>query len=113
MGNKKDNKNAPSSGEKPVATGAVKTGKVKKINESSEKFLALVDKILAGLWQVGVFIGFLFVCQKAYNIRLYAVEEFGAVIHEFDPYFNFRSAEYLVEHGWNKFMNWSVSPISH
>ena len=107
MGNKKENKNTPSNEEKPAPTDATKSGKSRKNNnETSGEFLALVDKILAVLWQVGVFIGFLFVCQKSYNIRLYAVEEYGAVIHEFDPYFNFRSAEYLVEHGWTKFINW-------
>ena len=102
-------KNTPSNEEKTAPTDTTKSGKSRRNNnETSGEFLALVDKILAVLWQVGVFIGFLFVCQKSYNIRLYAVEEYGAVIHEFDPYFNFRSTEYLVEHGWTKFINWSV-----
>lgn len=56
-----------------------------------------------GLLQV---IGMLLVFSKAYNIRLHAVNEYGAVIHEFDPYFNFRATEYLVANGWNKFINW-------
>jgi hypothetical protein len=25
-------------------------------------------------------------CVEAYNIRLYAINEYGRVIHEFDPY---------------------------
>ncbi len=29
----------------------------------------------------------------AYNIRLIAIKEFGTVIHEFDPYFNYRATE--------------------
>jgi len=33
------------------------------------------------------------ICQEAYRIRLYAVAEFGRVIHEFDPYFNYRATE--------------------
>lgn len=28
------------------------------------------------------------------------------VIHEFDPYFNFRAAQYLYDHGWNAFAKW-------
>ena len=28
-----------------------------------------------------------------YNIRLIAIREFGTVIHEFDPYFNYRATE--------------------
>jgi hypothetical protein len=30
----------------------------------------------------------------------------GPVIHEFDPYFNFRATEYLYEHGRAKFFKW-------
>lgn len=29
----------------------------------------------------------------AYKIRLQAIEEYGPVIHEFDPYFNYRATE--------------------
>lgn len=46
------------------------------------------------------------ICYVAYNIRLHAVTTFGRVIHEFDPYFNFRATEYLVTNGWSKFINW-------
>ena len=42
----------------------------------------------------------------AYDIRLYAVKEYGRIIHEFDPWFNYRATEYLAEHGWFKFCNW-------
>ena len=30
----------------------------------------------------------------SYTIRLHSVTTFGKVIHEFDPYFNFRATEY-------------------
>jgi dolichyl-diphosphooligosaccharide--protein glycosyltransferase len=39
-------------------------------------------------------------------IRLYAVEVYGRVIHEFDPWFNFRATQYLVDNGWKKFFGW-------
>jgi len=42
----------------------------------------------------------------AYKIRLYAVINYGRVIHEFDPWFNFRATEYLVNNGWDKFKVW-------
>jgi len=45
-------------------------------------------------------------CLRAYRIRLHAVQTFGYVIHEFDPWFNFRATEYLAEHGWTKFFHW-------
>ena len=37
----------------------------------------------------------------AYDIRLYAIRVYGYVIHEFDPWFNYRATEYLDEHGWH------------
>jgi len=43
---------------------------------------------------------------SAYDIRLYAIKEYGRVIHEFDPWFNYRATEYLAEHGWKKFFHW-------
>ena len=46
------------------------------------------------------------VIQEAYQIRLYALQEYGRVIHEFDPYFNYRATEYLYEHGWKAFKEW-------
>ena len=33
------------------------------------------------------------ICLEAYAIRMYAVNEFGRIIHEFDPYFNYRATE--------------------
>jgi hypothetical protein len=30
----------------------------------------------------------------------------GTVIHEFDPWFNYRATEYLDVHGWHKFFHW-------
>lgn len=44
--------------------------------------------------------------KEAFNIRLYAIQEYGRVIHEFDPYFNYRATEYLWQHGWLKFRTW-------
>ena len=52
----------------------------------------------------------------AVHIRLYAVRAYGLVIHEFDPWFNFRAAEYMVEHGWRAFQAWfdeeACSPLA-
>ena len=52
--------------------------------------------MLAGLYSL----------TQAYQIRMYAVKTFGAVIHEFDPWFNYRAAQYLADHGWYKFFRW-------
>eukprot|EP00931_Biecheleriopsis_adriatica_P073330 TRINITY_DN47637_c0_g1_i1.p1 TRINITY_DN47637_c0_g1~~TRINITY_DN47637_c0_g1_i1.p1 ORF type:complete len:816 (-),score=151.62 TRINITY_DN47637_c0_g1_i1:34-2445(-) len=42
----------------------------------------------------------------AYSIRLLSVQTFGRVIHEFDPWFNYRAAEYLATHGSERFFTW-------
>ena len=49
----------------------------------------LVNLVWVGavLYGIGVFL------SNAYKIRLQAIEEFGPVIHEFDPYFNWRATQ--------------------
>ena len=54
---------------------------------------------------VGMVAG-LIVMWHAYDIRLFAIREYGAIIHEFDPYFNYRAAEYLADNGWTDFFRW-------
>jgi len=44
--------------------------------------------------------------QQAYDIRMYAIHTYGYVIHEFDPWFNYRATEYLAERGWHAFFHW-------
>ena len=44
--------------------------------------------------------------REAYKIRLYAIKTYGRVIHEFDPWFNFRATKYLADNGWYKFFTW-------
>jgi len=38
--------------------------------------------------------------------RLYSILRFESIIHEFDPYFNYRSTRYLVNEGIYDFLNW-------
>ena len=42
----------------------------------------------------------------AYDIRLYAIKIYGRVIHEFDPWFNYRATVYLADNGWYAFSRW-------
>jgi len=44
--------------------------------------------------------------HAAYAIRMYPIRDFGMIIHEFDPWFNYRAAEYMAEHGLAKFFKW-------
>lgn len=42
----------------------------------------------------------------AFAVRLTSVLRYEVMIHEFDPYFNYRSTVQLVEKGWYEFWNW-------
>ena len=42
----------------------------------------------------------------AFSTRLFSVLRFESVIHEFDPYFNYRTTKYLAEKGFYDFHNW-------
>ncbi|KAE9556182.1 hypothetical protein FO519_000670 [Halicephalobus sp. NKZ332] len=50
--------------------------------------------ILALCWLVG------------FGSRLFAIIRFESIIHEFDPWFNYRATHYMVENGFYKFLNW-------
>jgi dolichyl-diphosphooligosaccharide---protein glycosyltransferase len=51
----------------------------------------------------------------AYSVRMHAINIYGLVIHEFDPWFNFRATQYLADNGVEKFFHWfdymSWSPL--
>ncbi|GCB59821.1 hypothetical protein scyTo_0010988 [Scyliorhinus torazame] len=42
----------------------------------------------------------------SFSTRLFSVLRFESVIHEFDPYFNYRTTRFLTEEGFYKFHNW-------
>ncbi|GLJ12540.1 hypothetical protein SUGI_0193170 [Cryptomeria japonica] len=42
----------------------------------------------------------------AFSIRLFSVIKYESVIHEFDPYFNYRVTQYLTKNGVYDFWNW-------
>eukprot|EP00271_Cylindrocystis_brebissonii_P003388 TRINITY_DN142_c0_g2_i1.p1 TRINITY_DN142_c0_g2~~TRINITY_DN142_c0_g2_i1.p1 ORF type:complete len:739 (+),score=134.60 TRINITY_DN142_c0_g2_i1:319-2535(+) len=42
----------------------------------------------------------------AFIVRLFSILRYESVIHEFDPYFNYRTTLFLTEKGFNEFWNW-------
>eukprot|EP01114_Cavostelium_apophysatum_P001029 TRINITY_DN1088_c0_g1_i2.p1 TRINITY_DN1088_c0_g1~~TRINITY_DN1088_c0_g1_i2.p1 ORF type:complete len:728 (-),score=169.38 TRINITY_DN1088_c0_g1_i2:51-2234(-) len=42
----------------------------------------------------------------AFSLRLFSVLRYESVIHEFDPYFNYRTTKVLVTEGLYNFLNW-------
>ncbi|KAM9894353.1 hypothetical protein OXX79_008766 [Metschnikowia pulcherrima] len=51
-------------------------------------------------------ITFLAIAGAAISSRLFSVIRFESIIHEFDPWFNFRATKYLVTHSFYEFLNW-------
>ncbi|RNA39771.1 dolichyl-diphosphooligosaccharide-- glycosyltransferase subunit STT3A [Brachionus plicatilis] len=60
--------------------------------EKKETFLKLV--ILSGA------------AILAFAVRLFSVLRYESVIHEFDPYFNYRTTKFLADEGFYNFHNW-------
>lgn len=46
------------------------------------------------------------VCLTGFMSRLFAVIRYESIIHEFDPWFNYRSTYHMVENGFYNFLNW-------
>jgi len=42
----------------------------------------------------------------AFATRLFSVLRYESVIHEFDPYFNYRTTKFLADEGFYSFHNW-------
>lgn len=72
----------------------------------SLKLRVLLRKILTICWMCITVYSVYYILQESFLIRLKAIHEYGPIIHEFDPYFNFRATEYLYLHGWKRFITW-------
>jgi len=66
----------------------------------------MIPFILSAVYAAGLGNVLYFALQQAYEIRMHSIHEYGRVIHEFDPYFNYRATEYLWQHGWYEFRTW-------
>lgn len=85
---------APPSIQKSKAEAAELRNSIEKINDmnssddaSSGSIVYLGIRYGLGLYLIVYFI------WKAFDIRMHAIREYGYVIHEFDPWFNFRATE--------------------
>ncbi|PVU89651.1 hypothetical protein BB561_005245 [Smittium simulii] len=48
----------------------------------------------------------LLISVTAISSRLFSVLRYESIIHEFDPWFNYRTTQYLVNNGFYEFWNW-------
>jgi dolichyl-diphosphooligosaccharide--protein glycosyltransferase len=53
------------------------------------------------------------ICVLAFFVRIFSVIRYESVIHEFDPWFNFRTTRYLTDKGLYEFWNWYDSESWH
>lgn len=60
---------------------------------------AIPRKVVAGVI-------LLLVCIMSASVRLFSVIKYESVIHEFDPYFNYRVTVFLTKEGFSNLWNW-------
>lgn len=60
-----------------------------------------------------VIIILLMICVLAFLVRVFSVIRYESVIHEFDPWFNFRTTRFLTDKGVYEFWNWYDSESWH
>ena len=46
------------------------------------------------------------IALMGFGQRLFSIVRYESIIHEFDPWFNYRATLYLVKNGWYDFLNW-------
>lgn len=56
--------------------------------------------------QAVTYVALFCICLMAASLRLFSVIKYESVIHEFDPYFNYRAAQFLIKEGFYEFWNW-------
>ncbi|CBZ30664.1 oligosaccharyl transferase-like protein [Leishmania mexicana MHOM/GT/2001/U1103] len=92
-------KGVPRATTAPTATGpSVSTGAT-SVKEG-------VSRTFTGVRMLLLLFSFLYSLKNAYAVRLISVHTYGYLIHEFDPWFNYRAAEYMSTHGWSAFFSW-------
>ncbi|KAF4518973.1 hypothetical protein B566_EDAN007760 [Ephemera danica] len=85
-----------------MASAGTSAGKMRQIKTSnSSSFINA-----SGGKSLIVFIVLLLAWVGGFASRLFAVIRFESIIHEFDPWFNYRATAYMVQHGFYNFLNW-------
>lgn len=46
------------------------------------------------------------ICIAGFMTRLFSVIRYESIIHEFDPWFNYRATHHMVTNGFYNFLNW-------
>lgn len=86
--------------------------KVKAQEDEGNFFKWLFD--IGKQWSsIFIIVILLLIAVLAFFVRIFSVIRYESVIHEFDPWFNFRTTRYLTEKGVYDFWNWYDSESWH
>jgi dolichyl-diphosphooligosaccharide--protein glycosyltransferase len=96
------------------SSGILTTESELDTNDSSKKRLSssltmsATSSLLSptGLTSLITFIVLTCAYISGFMSRLFSVIRFESIIHEFDPWFNYRSTVYMTENGFYNFLNW-------
>ncbi|CAF0776707.1 unnamed protein product [Adineta steineri] len=77
------------------------------VNDNSSEYITnSSSSSSAGLKSLITVIILICVCISGFISRLFSIIRFESVIHEFDPWFNYRSTVYMTDNGFYNFLNW-------
>ncbi|CAF0868192.1 unnamed protein product [Adineta steineri] len=76
------------------------------VNDNSSEYITNSSSSSAGLKSLITVIILICVCISGFISRLFSIIRFESVIHEFDPWFNYRSTVYMTDNGFYNFLNW-------
>lgn len=86
-----------------TSSSPLKQKEVLEAVTTGPKILGVKLETIRLLLQVIIFIS---IAGASISSRLFSVIRFESIIHEFDPWFNFRATKYLVTHSYYEFLNW-------
>ncbi|KAH0548453.1 dolichyl-diphosphooligosaccharide--protein glycosyltransferase subunit STT3B isoform X1 [Cotesia glomerata] len=99
--------NKPSNtGAKKVMFPDKKSSPPSSSSSSSKQMKSSTITNAAGLSSLITFTILLLAWISGFASRLFAIIRFESIIHEFDPWFNYRATAYMVQHGFYNFLNW-------
>ncbi|KAH8739313.1 oligosaccharyl transferase stt3 protein [Cryptosporidium ryanae] len=76
------------------------------VNDSIQNSNKGLLESMSRISPVLVFLSIILVMGFCIFVRLFAVVRYEAIIHEFDPHFNYRTSKFLSKHGFYAFWNW-------
>lgn len=83
-----------------------KSAPINDVSESSVTSLTFSSRSIENFRLLLKVVILIAISIAAISSRLFSVVRFESIIHEFDPWFNFRATKYLVSHGFYAFLNW-------